>query len=201
MLARRDLTEFFESLVDLAPEDARNALREYLPLLVDRYGSMAAAYAADWYDATYGTVGFRAQVYEGKPAAAVAARSDSASVHLLTGHRDMALAALTDAVDRLVKQPGRTTVARNSEEDPRQEYLARIPRGLTCDWCLDLASHGPMPATAKTRQFLDRWHGACDCQLVALSDADELPDGYDPDAYHAELQARQAEKQQRAETR
>lgn len=194
-LAKRDLREFFAALAEMDVDAARAALLEYLPLLVERYGDMAAAYAADWYDAQRADApdGFRAQVYPGKPLAAVAARTDSASSHLLHDRPDLALAALLDALDRYVKQPARSTILENGLADPKRPRFARVPRGATtCDFCLMLASRGAVYLTRQSAGELNRWHGQCDCQIVP---ADALPEGYDPDALLEQWRATQAAKQ------
>ncbi len=56
-LLTRDLEAFFASLDLSKPEQARDALLEYLPALILQYGLAGAAAAADWYDEIRATEG------------------------------------------------------------------------------------------------------------------------------------------------
>lgn len=92
-------------------------------------------------------------------------------------------------------------VVRNAREDPGSPRYARVPQGeKTCDFCIMLASRGPIYHTAESAGAFTKFHYHCDCRIVPVWDSSEVVtdaggvirrggtkyEGYDPDAYFDE---------------
>ena len=58
-LVRRDLSKFYAALDLTDAEAARDALLEYVPVIVNNYGEVSATVAADWYDGLRQAAGAR----------------------------------------------------------------------------------------------------------------------------------------------
>lgn len=86
----------------------------------------------------------------------------------------------------------------NSGMDPSEPRFARIPQGeTTCDFCIMLASRGPVYHTAETAGALTKYHPHCDCLIMPVWGSYAVKtkaggtirrggtqyEGYDPDAY------------------
>lgn len=175
VLARLDLTDTTAAI---------EALTELFPALVAKYGDVAAAAAADWYETVMGTAALAADTF---PAEYAQQRARSAVLGNI-GDPDGIGSALATSLDRYVKQAGRDTI-RDSTKRDKARY-ARVPRGTTtCGFCLMLASRGAVYATKETAGALDKYHGNCDCQPVPIRDASDYPAGYDPDSLYEQYQA------------
>lgn len=189
------LEVFFLSLDFSKPETARDALLEFLPVLVDQYGAVAATLAADWYEELRGASGalgsFSAVTAASVPAGAVEAKVRFLASHLWTPEPAAMLGGLLTAADKYVKQPGRDTVAYNAKREGVR--WARVPTGAkTCSFCLVLASRDAVYLTEKAATHKangDRYHGDCDCQPVRIGRKQDYPDNYLPDDYLAMYKA------------
>lgn len=193
-LVQDELAGFFGTLDLAKPEAVRDALLEFMPLLVSEYGSVAESLALDYYDelrAASGASGvFRAAVgAPGVPAAAVESKVRYLAGQLWTPDPASMLGGLLTAADKYVKQPGRDTVTYNAKREG--VAWARVPTGAkTCAFCLVLASRdavfhskqsaGDRRGTGKG----DAFHGDCDCQVVRISKASDYPKSYLPDNYY-----------------
>src|SRR5699024_11270809 len=94
------------------------------------------------------------------------------------GFFDQALATLGLVTVELLKQFGRDTVMSSAGSNGRA--FARVPTGAeTCDFCLMLASRGFVYKTSPSAGELAKFHGDCDCAIVAVDDVN--PNHYDPD--------------------
>lgn len=190
-LVAAELAAYFAALDLTKPEATRNALLEFMPLLVAQYGQVAETLAMDWYDelrAASGEVGrFRAAA---PIAAAVTADRVESKVRYLAGHLwtpepGAMLAGLTAATDKYVKQSGRDTIAWNAGREGVS--YARVPKGTkTCAFCLVLASRDAAYASEKSAGSKkygsdNEFHGHCDCEIVRIGRGDEYPAGYIPD--------------------
>ena len=90
----------------------------------------------------------------------------------------------------------------NARRDPDRPRFARVPQGeKTCDFCLMLASRGPVYLTAESAGAYTRIHRGCDCKVIAFWDTVEdgfsrrrgrgmSIEGYDPDALYKQYQER-----------
>jgi len=191
-LVRAALEAFFGSLDLSKPENARDALLEFMPVLTAQYGDVAATLAAEYYDemrAASGAAGrFRALTTTGVPADAVAAKVRYLAGHLWTPEPAAILGGLLTAADKYVKQPGRDTIAKNAKREGVS--YARVPQGAkTCAFCLVLASrdavyHSKKSAGDLGRGVGDRFHGDCDCAVVRIAKPSDYPSDYLPDGHY-----------------
>lgn len=192
-LVRDALEAFFASLDLSRPEAARDALLEFVPVLTQQYGDVAATLAADWYDelrAASGAAGrFRALTAAAVPSGAVEAKVRYLAGHLWTPEPTAMLGGLLTATDKYVKQPARDTVAANAKREGVR--WARVPQGSkTCAFCLVLASrdavyHSKKAAGDLGRGVGDRFHGDCDCAVVRIGKAQDYPTDFLPDDYYS----------------
>src|SRR5699024_8466088 len=87
-------------------------------------------------------------------------------VRQVGGDTEQALATLGMVTDELVKQFGRDTVIGSADSNNRA--YARVPTGSdTCAFCIMLASRGFVYSAAKSAGELSKFHGDCDCAIVA----------------------------------
>lgn len=188
-LVREELDSFFRSLDLNKPELVRDALLEFLPLLTEQYGAVAATLAADWYEelrADSGASGrFRAVTAPSVPVGAVEEKVRYLASHLWTPDPAAMLGGLLVAADKYVKQPGRDTMASNAKREGVR--WARVPTGKkTCSFCLVLASRDAVFLSKKSAKFDssgEKYHGDCDCQPVRIASAKDYPKDYLPDDY------------------
>lgn len=185
--AQAELTKRVRSeLVSLAgalsgnPQAIRDTLLQIVPALVAEYGDVAATVSAEWFEEVYG-----AKASMAKPISPefVAKGVKYTAGHLWEDNPAATLAALDVKLDKWIKQSGRDTVRASAA---RNGFAwARVPTGpKTCSFCLVMASRGAVydsKRSAAQRADGDRYHGDCDCQAIAVRDASDLPEGYDPD--------------------
>ena len=175
-LARRELDAFWATLDKSRMVEGRRALEEFFPILVEQYGNVASIVAADWYEDVYQE--YSTLVNADVNADRVNARMRWAITEAFGGDPDQALATLGLVTDELVKQFGRDTVMSSAGSNGRA--FARVPTGAeTCDFCLMLASRGFVYKTSSSAGELAKFHGDCDCAIVAEDGV--IPDDYDPD--------------------
>lgn len=198
-LVRAALTAFFGSLDLSRPENARDALLEFMPVLTRQYGDVAATLAAEYYDelrAASGAAGrFRALTAAAVPAGAVEAKVRYMAGQLWTPDPAAMLGGLMTAADKYVKQPGRDTIAKNAKREGVR--WARVPTGAkTCSWCLILASRDAVYSSKKSAGGDGhKFHGACDCVATRIGKASDYPPGYLPDSHYEMYQAARNEAQ------
>lgn len=183
------LRAFWGNLETTNAVGTRDALLDYVPLLVAQYGEMATTVAADFFDT------MREQA--AAPGRFSAVLADPVDVEELRGQirwsigplfsRDnpdpaTALGRLQQKVDEFTLQPGRDTIAHSTGADPAKARWARVPVGKTCAFCLVLASRGPAYRSAETAGQARKFHGDCDCTAVPYWQGSAHPEGYDPDA-------------------
>lgn len=83
------------------------------------------------------------------------------------------------------KRAAGTCIERNARRDELRPRYARVPSGVdTCDFCIMLASRGPVYRSAQSAGMLDHWHANCDCRIVPGFGKKPTVDGYDPDHYY-----------------
>ena len=90
----------------------------------------------------------------------------------------------------------------NARRDPDRPRFARVPQGeRTCDFCLMLASRGPVYLTAESAGAYTKFHAHCDCKVIPFWDSEEdgasrrkgvgmSIEGYDPDELYRQYQER-----------
>lgn len=193
------LEAFFLSLDLNKPDVARDALLEFLPVLTDQYGAVAATMAADWYEelrAASGAPGtFRTTTAASVPAKAVEEQVRFLAGNLWTPDPMAMLGGLLVAADKYVKQPGRDTMVTNAKREGVR--WARVPTGAkTCSWCLILASRDAVfHSKASAGGDGNRYHGDCDCIPTRIANASDYPPGYLPDNAYEMYQAARNEAQ------
>jgi hypothetical protein len=195
-MVKEALEAFFLSLNLAKPEAVRDALLEFVPLLVEQYGAIAATLAAEWYEdlrLSSGASGaFRAvTVPSGIPLAAVEAKVRYLAGHLWTPEPERMLAPLLTATDKYVKQSGRDAIQWNADREGAR--WARVPSGpKTCSWCLILASRDAVYISERSaflREDGETYHGACDCIAVRIGSDEDYPENYLPAEYYEMYQA------------
>lgn len=105
---------------------------------------------------------------------------------------------LTDRLDYETKKAAGETVMQNARADRRKPRFARVPSGAeTCQFCIMLASRGPVYWTNETAGEENHYHANCDCRIVPVWGSVAVRtengaivrrggfdiEGYDPDAY------------------
>ena len=200
-LGLREFTSLW-SLLNL--DDALSVKRVLLaemPLLVEKYGDLAATVAADLYEQWRDGAGARGAAAVLAPAADPdrVAASVRYSIGGLFGVPDTAAVfslLAGDVLDRLVSNQARQTFELNAKRD--RVRFARVPVGATCEWCVMLGSRGAM---YRSSDSAGASHGNCDCVVVPSFEDDDLPEGYDPDALYAQWQDMRAERLSQASQR
>lgn len=169
------------------PEDARDALLELVPGVVDQYGQTAGTLGADFYDtarsAAQAPGNFRARVV---PPSIDAAYSSARRLAgwLFTDDRSGALPGLDAIVDRLVKQSERLTITAAADQETVR--FARVPgNAQPCDFCAMLAGRGFKYSSADAAGESWDYHSNCGCQVVPSWDKGSIA-GYDPERYNAQ---------------
>ena len=173
-LVHAELADFYSTIRNQSPESIRNALLEFVPALVDEYGSVASTVSAEWFEATVGT-----RVVLADPIAREAMEKGVrySTGHLWTASPDEITGSLGLKVDSWVKQQGRDTVVLSSARNDLS--WARIPSGgKTCAFCLMMASRG---AVYGTENDAKKSHGNCNCVISPIRSDDDWPEGHDPD--------------------
>jgi hypothetical protein len=196
-LVERDLLAFWESLDLRRPEAARDALLGFVPFLVERYGEMAAVFAADWYDevrAAEGVPGrFRAEVAPPAETVAVVETTRRLAGALFTDRPQDMLPGLTSKAGKFALVGSRETVTRAVARDPRASGWQRVTRVGACRFCRMLAGRGAVYREA-TAHFAS--HGDCNCAAVPSWDQD-APE-VDVTLYRASQRTSSMSEQQKA---
>lgn len=157
--AKRDLNALWREVSDAA--QARTALMDILPALVETYGTAAATLAATWYDdarakaAVKGT--FEAIPIEandrGAQALAGWATETATSVEAL---QTLVLGGL----QRRIADHSRLTIMDSSIKDPRAKGWRRVGDGSSCDFCSMLLERGAV-YREDTADFTAHDHCGC----------------------------------------
>ncbi len=168
-LVERDLEAFFGSLNLDLPEAARDALLEFVPLLVAQYGESAAAVAADWYDemrAADRVPGrFRALVVVPDESVAAVETVRRLAGALFTPSPADALVGLVAAAPKFALTGARQTIIRSTAADPRARGWQRVVRGDACEFCRMLHGRGAVYG-ADTADF--EAHKSCSCAAAPV---------------------------------
>lgn len=186
-----ELAAYFAALDLSRPEAVRDALLEFMPLLVGEYGQVAEVLAMDWYEELRADSGATGRFRVATAPTSVSAERVEKKVRYLAGQlwtpqpADM-LSTLTTATDKYVKQSGRDTIAWNAKREGAR--YARVPSGAkTCAFCLTQASRDAIyvsERSAGSHEHGNEFHGFCDCEIVRIGSDDEYPPGYLPDDFY-----------------
>ena len=138
------LDDFWRTLDLSRPAIARDALLEYVPLLVEQYGLKAASIAADWYDELRMDERlpdvFVSDLVEPIERDFVQKRVRYGAGSLFGDNPADALAFTKGAVTGWVTQAFSDTIEANAARDPRSRGWVRKPEPGACKFCLMLAS-------------------------------------------------------------
>lgn len=169
-LAANDLASLWAQVSNAV--EARIALEDVLPALIQTYGEAAAAVAADWYDEARLAAGVPGS-FQAAPAV-LADQATSALALWATSHgTDMeSIAALVSGgVQRRIADWGRRTITGSSLADPRADGWQRAGVG-ECDFCTMLISRGAVYSEA-TADFAS--HDDCNCAAVPAFKGEPRP--------------------------
>lgn len=170
-LAVKELTQVWKAQDLSRPEQVRDALLEHVPGLTQKYGSAAAALAADWYDLTRADLGvmgrFMATVAPPFPAEGMVAQVRYGAAHLFTPTPEQTLEFLAGSVQKHSLQPARETIRQASLADPAARGWQRIASGTACEFCVMLEGRGAV-YTEESVAFDS--HGHCHCTAVPVWD-------------------------------
>ena len=173
-LVQAELADFYSTIRNQTPEVVRNTLLEFIPALVDEYGSVAATVSAEWFEAT---VGAQVALAGPLPREALERGVRYSAGHLWTAQPELVTNSLAIKVDKWIKEQGRETIVLSSARNDLN--WARIPAGgKTCAFCLMLASRG---AVYGTQNDAKKSHGNCRCIVSPIRSEDDWPEGHDPD--------------------
>lgn len=161
-LAQRDLAELWRRVSTAA--QAREALEDILPALVETYGAAAATLAADWYDDQrdkYGAGRFTAIPAEIRDPGASALIGWATT----TATSDDAFRALIEGgLQKRIANASRQTVIGSAIADPSAVGWKRIGAGA-CAFCRMLIQRDQL-YTEATADFAS--HDHCNCQAYPL---------------------------------
>lgn len=156
------------------PDQARAALQDLLPVLVDIYGTAAGAVAADWYDE------LRDGLNIGRRFSAIVAEIGNRGEEELAGWGigplfdadpdwDRAATLVDGGLQRRIADIARETIQQSAVDDPAAEGWQRDSSG-GCAFCEMLAGRGSVYSEA-TADFASHDH----CRCVAVPAFDGKP--------------------------
>lgn len=156
--ANRDLSVLWRQVTDAA--QARVALNDVLPALIETYGAAAGALAADWYDDQ------RVKVEVAGRFRAIPADIKDVGAYELVGWASTTAKDMTSfeslvrgGMQRRIANFSRGTVTGSSLADPKARGWMRVGNG-ECDFCRMLIGRGAV-YTEASADFLS--HDACRC--------------------------------------
>lgn len=169
-LAGRDLHALWRQVTTAA--QARQALEDVLPALIETYGVAASAVAADWYDEAREKAGvsrsFRA-IPTALPDPGVSALTGWALAEAKT--LETVLPLVSGGIQRRIANASRLTVTTSTLEDPRADGWQRTGVG-ECDFCNMLIGRGAV-YTEATVDF--GAHDHCNCQAAPAFSGEPRP--------------------------
>lgn len=189
-LVRDELTAFFGALNLEQPEAVRDALLQYVPLLVERYGVTAGSIAADWYDDVRTGMNvrgqFRARVADRVSRERVEAMVRFSAKHLFTATPALTLAAIAAPATRYVLESSRLTVIGSTMRDPQARGWQRRTKGDACDFCKALAARGRV-----YRKYTATFAAHNDCGCAAVPSWDRTAQEVPAEVYMASIETSQ----------
>ena len=194
----REITQLYSAAIspDLSAATRRALLLEMLPGLVEQYGDVAASFGMWMFEEMTGEL----------PTALVpsAAPAVQGSITALAGKAN-ALQRLIPSLNRHVLGQARGAIHHNVGAHANMAY-ARVPNYAgqregkgPCEFCVVLASRGPVYATTTTagaRGTGNEYHDDCYCVPMAMPAAnadhprgrpEDWPRGYNPDKIYDEI--------------
>lgn len=188
------------------PAEVRRAVVAIMDEACSAAGAMSARVSADFYD------GLRERVVgerlHAKAASGWVREATEKSVRAFLQKifededEDAFLELCSERIDYEVKRSSGRSIRANVAADDYEDGVryARVPTGLeTCEWCLMLASRGPVYLTEESAGAFDHWHPHCDCRVVPFWGTFAAGtsrrrgamsiEGYDPDELYRQYRA------------
>lgn len=181
----RDLRAIWAKASTLDPVRSARLIEQAFPALIDKYGLQAGAVAADWFESL---TGVRATVPDSfKPEAFQASARWAVGERFTDTAESVALAVVADRLVssgvRHVRQHARDTIDASARNSGGRVFYARKVMGETCDFCLILASRGPVYGSETSARLRgadgNLYHDDCDCQVVPVK-GEWVPDETSP---------------------
>lgn len=166
LIAATDLDVLWRQIA--SADEARDALQDVLPGLVDVYGAAAAAFAADWYDDLRDEVNaplrFTAVPVE-VPDTGAEALARWGIGPLFAAEPDWASARtlVAGGLQRRIADQARATITGSSLLDPSAVGWRRVGDGHSCEFCSMLLGRGAV-YTSESVKF--RSHDHCGCSAA-----------------------------------
>lgn len=177
------LDEFWATAGSGNPVSALNALLNFVPLLTQEFGEIAAELAMGWFeelrfdaidDGMIAAVG-RATSFEvvrtDPQILEISAAAASYWQHrLATDGPDVVVSSIKDSATRAVRQSGRQAITVNADRDPAARGWQRMTRAGACRFCRALAARGGVYTRSSVRFAA---HGPkCNCVAAPTWDRD-----------------------------
>ena len=183
--AAKKIKEFFEGRTWAnysGPLTDQNyqALIDYCFAITTKYGEAASELTALIYDAVAATEKKAVEAaFPAKTASYDEVRKTVIGTMETTENAD----AFAASVSRLVKMAGVDTTMQNALRDGAE--WAWIPHGMTCAFCILLASQGWVPASKNAIKggHAEHIHANCDCTYAVRFDTSSEVAGYRPEEY------------------
>lgn len=169
-LAYEEVLRFWRTLDVSDPVGVVRALEAFIPEVVQAYGDVGAAIAADFYDDLRDNApgvrrAYRARLGDAVPIEQARASTRWAASTYVKGTTgpEQALANVLSITQRLTLAPSRETVRVNAERDPEAKGWARYASADGCRFCRFLAGRGEV-YSGETVRFAA--HDSCGCVAV-----------------------------------
>lgn len=158
----------------------RAQLIAYAYELVAKYSEGSSEAACQFYDAMAALSGVAVPAAVPAP---VPTPNDVATALYGTAKTSDNPEILSAVMGRLVKQAGQDTTLRNAKRDGAE--VAWVPRGVTCAFCITLASAGWHEVSERVLKgdHATHIHSNCDCAFAVRFNGETKVKGYDPDKY------------------
>ena len=146
-------------------DEAREALLDILPALVDVYGSAAGTVAADWYDNLRDELNIERRFFAivaeiEDPGTDALARWGISPLFSDNPDPDAARSLINGGLQRRIADVSRNTVRISSLEDPVADGWQRVGDGSSCAFCLMLIARGAVYSDASA-DFASHDHCGC----------------------------------------
>lgn len=160
----------------------RDQLIAYAYELVAKYSEGSAEAACQFYDAMAALSGVAVPAAVPAP---VPTPNDVATALYGTAKTTDNPEVIGAVMGRLVKQTGQDTTLRNAKRDGAE--VAWVPYGITCAFCITLASAGWHEVSERVMKgdHAKHIHSNCDCAFAVRFNGESHVKGYEPDKYLA----------------
>lgn len=161
----------WQSVAHLSSERITAVLTDAVPDIIHKYGSSSAAVAADWFEELMGSQAVVPDLYS-PDAYRASTRWALSPLYRENRNPREAFNHLVSASTRHMKSYGRSVLDYSVTRTPNA-YYARVPTGpTTCEFCLVLASRGPVYTSRTEARYRAsdgaRYHSDCDCMPVPM---------------------------------